>query len=207
MAARSKVLVLFYSCYGHVFQMAKAAAEGAREVTPAVDIMRVPETLPEDLLKKIGAFEAQKQFADIPIAQVGDLPKYDAILLGTPTRFGNMAGQMKTFLDGTGGIWATGGLVGKAGGVFTSTATQHGGQESTILSAQIVLQHHGMVVVGLPYSYSAQTVISEVVGGSPYGATTIAGSQGERNPNKIELDGAKFQGKHIATIASKLAAK
>jgi NAD(P)H dehydrogenase (quinone) len=202
-----KVLVLFYSTYGHLYQMAKAVAEGAREAGATVDIKRVPETLPKEVLEKMHAAEAQKAFADVPVAEPAELANYDAIIFGTPTRFGNMAAQMKTFLDATGGLWMSGALVGKVGGVFVGSATQHGGQESTILSFHTVLLHHGFVVVGLPYAFQGQMGLDEIKGGSPYGASTIAGGQGERLPSKIDLDGAHFQGKHIATIAGKLAAK
>jgi NAD(P)H dehydrogenase (quinone) len=165
---------------------------------------RVPETLPEDVLKKMGAFEAQKAFAHIPVCKVEELASADAILFGTPTRFGNMCGQMRQFLDATGQLWAKGALVGKVGSVFTSSATQHGGQESTLLSFHITLLHQGMIVVGLPYSFQGQMRIDEITGGSPYGASTIAGGQGERMPSENELAAARFQGKHVATIAVKL---
>ncbi|SCY33220.1 NAD(P)H:quinone oxidoreductase [Alkaliphilus peptidifermentans] len=200
-----KLLVLFYSTYGHVYQMAKAIAEGAMEVEGAeVEIKRVEETLPMEVLEKLGAVEAQKAFKDIPIANIDDLEKADAIIFGTPTRFGNMAAQMKQFLDATGSLWSKGSLIGKVGSVFTSTATQHGGQESTILNFHTTLLHHGMVLVGLPYSFGGQTRIDEITGGSPYGASTIAGGQGERMPSENELAGARFQGKHVAEIALKL---
>jgi NAD(P)H dehydrogenase (quinone) len=202
-----KVLVLFYSTYGHVYRMAQAVADGAREVAGAeVVLKRVPETLSADLLKSIGATDAQKAFADVPIATVDDLASADAIIFGTPTRFGNMTGQMRQFLDGTGGLWAQGRLVGKVGSVFTSSATQHGGQESTILSFHTTLLHHGMVIVGLPYAFQGQMRIDEVSGASPYGASTIAGGKGERMPSENELLGAKFQGRHVAQIAKKLTA-
>ncbi|KPK29989.1 MAG: NAD(P)H-quinone oxidoreductase [Nitrospira bacterium SG8_3] len=200
-----KVLVVYYSMYGHVYRMAEAVAEGAKEVPGAeVEMRRVPETLPEEVLTKMGAVEAQKAFSHIPICQVDDLPSADAVIFGTPTRFGNMCGQMRQFLDATGQLWAKGALVGKVGSVFTSSATQHGGQESTILSFHITLLHQGFVVVGLPYTFQGQMRIDEVTGGSPYGASTIAGGQGERMPSNNELDAARFQGKHVATIASKL---
>lgn len=202
---KTKVLVLFYSTYGHVYQMAKAVAEGVERVKDVeVVIKRVEETLPNKVLEKMGALEAQKSFEDVPIADRDELEKYDAVIFGTPTRFGNMAAQMRAYLDGTGGLWMKGALVGKAGGVFTSTATQHGGQESTILSFHTTLLHHGMVVVGLPYSFQGQMTVDEVSGGSPYGATTIAGGKGERMPSDNELEGARFQGEHIAKIANKL---
>jgi len=200
-----KVLVVFYSMYGHVHRLAEALAEGAREVTGAeVVLRRVPETLPEEMLQKMGALEPQKRFANIPVCTVDELATADGIIFGTPTRFGNMCGQMRQFLDATGQLWAKGALVGKVGSVFTSTATQHGGQESTLLSFHITLLHHGMVVVGLPYSFQGQMRIDEITGGSPYGASTIAGGQGERMPSENELAAARFQGKHVATIALKL---
>lgn len=200
-----KILVLFYSAYGHIYKMALAVAEGASSVEGAeVSIKRVPETLSEDLLSRIGALEAQKSFEHIPVCTVEELTDYDAIIFGTPTRFGNMASQMKAFLDGTGAIWANGGLVGKVGSVFVSTATQHGGQESTILNFYTTLLHHGMIIAGLPYSFTGQMGIDEVKGGSPYGASTIAGANGERMPSEVELDAARFQGKHVAQIAKKL---
>ena len=202
-----KVLVLFYSTYGHIYRMAQAVAEGAREVAGVdVVIKRVPETLPPEVLEKLGALEAQKAFAHVPVATVDDLGEADAIIFGTPTRFGNMIGQMRQFLDATGGLWAQGKLVGKVGGVFTSSATQHGGQESTILGFHVTLLHHGMVVVGLPYAFQGQTRIDEITGCSPYGASTIAGGRGERLPSANELDGARFQGRHVAQIAKKLSA-
>jgi NAD(P)H dehydrogenase (quinone) len=200
-----KLLVLFYSTYGHVYRMAKAIAEGAREVA-GVDVVvkRVPETLPPEVIVAMGAVEAQKSFAEVPVATVSDLAEADAVIFGTPTRFGNMTGQMRQFLDGTGGLWAQGKLVGKVGSVFTSTATQHGGQESTILSFHTTLLHHGMVVVGLPYAFEGQTRIDELTGCSPYGASTIAGGKGERMPSDNELAGARYQGRHVAQIAKKL---
>jgi len=200
-----KVLIVFYSMYGHVYRLAEAMAEGVREVPGAEAVLRrVPETLSEDILKKMGALEPQKAFAHIPVCQVEELASADAIIFGTPTRFGNMCGQMRQFLDATGQLWARGALVGKVGGVFTSSATQHGGQESTLLTFHVTLLHHGMIVVGLPYAFQGQMRIDEVTGGSPYGASTIAGGQGERMPSENELAAARFQGKHIATIASKL---
>lgn len=200
-----KVLIVYYSMYGHVHRLAEAVVEGAREVTGAVvEMRRVPETLPEEVLKKMGALEAQKAFAHIPVCQVEELASADAILFGTPTRFGNMCGQMRQFLDATGQLWAKGALVGKVGSVFTSSATQHGGQESTLLSFHITLLHHGMVVVGLPYSFQGQMRIDEITGGSPYGASTIAGGQGERMASENELAAARFQGKHVSNIALKL---
>jgi NAD(P)H dehydrogenase (quinone) len=201
-----KVLIVYYSVYGHIHRMAEAVAQGAKEVKGAEVVMRrVPETLPDEILKQIGALEAQKTFAHVPICTVEELASADAIVFGTPTRFGNMCGQMRQFLDATGPLWAKGALVGKVGSVFTSSNTQHGGQESTILSFHITLLHLGMVVVGLPYTFQNQSRIDEITGGSPYGASTIAGPKGERMPSENELSAARFQGKHVATIASKLA--
>jgi NAD(P)H dehydrogenase (quinone) len=205
-AERVKVLVVYYSMYGHIHRMAEAVAEGAREVEGAeVDLRRVPETLSESVLQKMGAVEAQEAMAHVPVATVDDLAGADAIIFGTPTRFGNMCGQMRQFLDATGGLWATNALVGKVGSVFSSSNTQHGGQEATILSTMMTLFHLGMVVVGLPYSFEGQRRIDEITGCSPYGASTIAGPNGERMPSKNELDGARFQGRHVATIAARLA--
>ena len=200
-----KVLVVYYSTYGHVHKMAEAVAEGVREIEGAEAILRrVPETLPEEVLEKMGAVEAQQSMSNVPICTVEELTLADAVIFGTPTRFGNMCGQMRQFLDATGQLWAKGALVGKVGSVFTSSATQHGGQESTILSFHITLLHHGFVVVGLPYTFQGQMRTDEITGGSPYGASTIAGGSGERMPSENELDAARFQGKHVATIALKL---
>jgi len=200
-----KILVVFYSAYGHIYQMAEAVAAGVKEIPGAeVSLRRVPETLSDDLLKKIGVFEAQKVFAHVPVCAVEELAEADAIIFGAPTRFGNMCGQMRQFLDGTGGLWAKGALVGKVGSVFTSSGTQHGGQESTILSFHTTLLHHGMVIVGLPYTFSEQTQTNLVAGCSPYGASTIAGSTGGRTPNEPELAGARFQGRHVAAITARL---
>ena len=201
-----KVLIVFYSTYGHVYKMAQAVAEGAKEIAGAqVEMRRVPETLPADVLQKMGAVDAQKTFANVPICKVDELASADAIIFGTPTRFGNMCGQMRQFLDATGQLWSQGALVGKVGSVFASTATQHGGQESTLLSFHITLLHQGLVVVGLPYAFQGQMRNDEITGCSPYGATTIAGTQGERSPTENELAGARFQGKHVAAIAAQLA--
>ena len=201
-----KVLIVFYSTYGHVYKMAEAIAEGAKTVASAqVEIRRVPETLPVEVLEKMGAVDAQKTFSRIPECTVDDLTRADAIIFGTPTRFGNMCGQMRQFLDATGQLWAKGSLVGKVGSVFTSTATQHGGQESTILTFHVTLLHHGFVVVGLPYAFQGQMRIDEITGGSPYGASTITGGDGSRMPSENELEAARFQGKHVAGIAAKLA--
>lgn len=203
-----KVVIVYYSMYGHVHRLAEAVAEGVREVPGAIaELRRVPETLPEDALAKMGAIEAQKAFAHVPICRVDELAEADAIIFGTPTRFGNMCGQMRQFLDATGSLWAKGALIGKVGSVFVSTASQHGGQETTILTFAVTLLHHGMVVVGLPYSFKEMLGINEVMGCSPYGASTIAGPMGERLPSPAELAGARFQGKHVATIASKLVGK
>ncbi len=201
-----KIYVVFYSMYGHVHKMAEAVAEGAKEVKGAeVVLRRVPETLPQEVLRKMGAMEAQKAFAHVPVCTVDELKEADAILFGTPTRFGNMCGQMRQFLDATGRLWTQGALVGKVGSVFASSNTQHGGQESTILSFHITLLHQGMIIVGLPYAFEGQMRIDEITGGSPYGASTIAGGQGERMPSENELAAARFQGKHVASIAAKLA--
>lgn len=197
----SKILVLYYSAYGHIETMANAEAEGARSVAGTeVVVKRVPELVPEAVAKN----SHYKMDQAAPIATPAELADYDAIIFGAPTRFGNMAAQMKNFLDQLGGLWASGALVGKIGGVFTSSATQHGGQESTILSFHTVLLHLGMAVVGLPYSFVGQTDNSQVTGGSPYGASTIANGDGSRQPSANELDGARFQGRHIAQMAAAL---
>jgi NAD(P)H dehydrogenase (quinone) len=201
-----KVLVVFYSLYGHVYRLAEGIAEGAGTVAGTqVEMRRVPETLSQEVLKKMGAVEAQKTFAHIPVCEVDELASADAIIFGTPTRYGNMCGQMKQFIDATVHLWASGALVGKVGSVFTSSATQHGGQESTLLTFHVPLLHLGMIIVGLPYAFQGQMRIDEITGGSPYGASTIAGGKGERMPSENELAAARFQGKHVATIASKLA--
>lgn len=197
----SKILVLYYSSYGHIERMAQAVAEGARTAGAEVDIKRVPELVPEEVARR----SHFKMDQAAPIATVDELPNYDAVILGVPTRFGNMPAQMKNFLDQTGGLWFAGKLIGKVGSVFTSTATQHGGQESTILSTHTVLLHHGMVIVGLPYAFKGQMGVGEVTGGSPYGASTIADGDGSRQPSANELDGARFQGRHVAEITAKLA--
>lgn len=195
------VLVLYYSSYGHVETMARAVAEGACQVERAtVLVKRVPETVPEAVAAQSGYSLEQTA----PIAEPEELPDYDAILFGTPTRFGNMCAQMRSFLDRTGGLWSKGALVGRVGSVFASTATQHGGQESTLLSFHVTLLHHGMVVVGLPYSAEGQMTLDEITGGSPYGATTIAGGDGSRDPSANELELARFQGRHVTEIAAKL---
>jgi NAD(P)H dehydrogenase (quinone) len=197
----AKILVLYHSFYGHIEAMANAVAEGARQVQGAqVDVKRVPETVPPDVFKNSGG-KANQAAA---VAQPAELANYDAILFGTPTRFGNMSGQMRTFLDQTGALWMSGALVGKVGSVFCSSATQHGGQESTILTFIPTLLHQGMIVVGLPYAEASQMGLDEIKGGSPYGASTIAGGKGERMPSQLELGMARYQGKHVASIATKL---
>jgi len=203
-----KLLVLYYSMFGHVHSMAEAVAEGARQV-PGTEVIlaRVPETLPTTVLEKMGALEAQKKFAHIPVCTIEQLAQADAVIFGTPTRFGNMCGQMRQFFDATGGIWKAGALVGKVGSVFTSSATQHGGQESTIMSVHVTLLHHGMIIAGLPYSFEGQQRIDEVTGCSPYGSSTITGNDGKRWPSGNELAGARFQGRYVAEIASKLVQK
>ncbi|MBD8655564.1 NAD(P)H:quinone oxidoreductase [Oxalobacteraceae sp. CFBP 13730] len=196
----AKVLVLYYSTYGHIETMANAMAEGARGAGATVDVKRVPETVPEDIAKN-GHFKLEQS---APIAKVDELEHYDAIIIGAPTRYGRMPSQMAAFLDQTGGLWARGALNGKVGGAFTSTATQHGGQETTLFSIITNLMNLGLTIVGLPYSYQQQMTLDEVVGGSPYGATTIAGGKGERQPSEIDLGGARHQGKLIAETAAKL---
>ena len=200
-----KVAIVYYSMYGHILKMAEAVAEGVREVAGCeAAIKRVPETLSNEVLGMMGALEAQKGMAHIPVATVDDLAEADAVIFGTPTRFGNMCGQMRQFLDSTGQLWMKGALIGKPASVFSSSATQHGGQESTILSFHTTLLHQGMIVVGLPYSFAGQMGFAEVTGCSPYGASTITGGQGERMPSANELAGARFQGAHVACIALKL---
>lgn len=197
----AKILVLYYSSYGHIEQMAKAVAEGARSVPGTeVAIKRVPELVPEDVARNAG----MKLDQEAPIATVKELTDYDAIIFGTPTRFGNMAAQMRNFLDQTGSLWLSGGLVGKIGSVFASSATQHGGQETTITSFHTTLLHQGMIIVGLPYSFAGLTNMDEITGGTPYGATTLAGADGSRQPTRNELDGARFQGRHVAEIVKRL---
>jgi len=199
------ILVVFYSMYGHTYKMAEAVVEGVEEVEGAeVELMRVEETMSEEALEEAGAKEARKEFEHVPVAEVEDLKGRDAIIFGSPTRYGNMTGQMRNFLDQTGELWQNGDLIGAVGSVFTSTATQHGGQESTILSFHTTLLHLGMVIVGLPYSFEGQFEVEEISGGSPYGASTIAGPSGERTPTENELKGARFQGKHVAKITEKM---
>ncbi len=198
----AKILVLYYSSYGHIETMAKAVSEGAASIEGVtVDLKRVPELVPEEIAAKSG----HKLDQDAPIANVNDLADYDAIIFGTPTRFGNMAAQMRNFLDQTGALWGKGALIGKIGSVFVSTASQHGGQETTITSFHTTLLHHGMIIVGLPYSFAGNTEMTEISGGTPYGASTLAGADGSRQPSANELAGARFQGRHVAEIAVKLA--
>jgi NAD(P)H dehydrogenase (quinone) len=196
----AKVLVLYYSAYGHIEAMANAVAEGARETGAQVDVKRVPEIVSIEVAQKSG-FKVDQA---APIAAVDDLKDYDAIIFGSGTRFGNVASQLRSFMDQTGGLWMSGALVGKVGSVFTSSATQHGGQESTILTFIPTLLHQGMIVVGLPYAFQGQMGLDEIKGGSPYGASTITGGDGARFPSAVELEGARYQGRHVATIAAKL---
>jgi NAD(P)H:quinone oxidoreductase type IV len=201
----TKVQVIFYSMYGHVYRMAEAVAAGAREVAGVeVMLLQVPELVPDEILEKSGAKAARTAFAQVPLARVEQLPGADAIIFGTPTRFGNMAAQMRNFLDQTGGLWARGALVGKVGSVFTSTATQHGGQETTITSFHSTLLHQGMIIVGVPYTASGLNNMKEITGGTPYGASTLANSDGSRQPSENELEIARFQGRHVAEIAKRL---
>jgi NAD(P)H:quinone oxidoreductase type IV len=203
-----RVHVVFYSTYGHIYRMAEAVAEGARSVEGAeVSLFQVPELMPEEALEKSGARAAREAFAHVPVIVPDQLREADAIIFGTPTRFGNMAAQMRNFLDQTGPIWFQGGLIGKVGSVFASTASQHGGQETTITSFHSTLLHHGMVIVGVPYSEPGLANMAEISGGTPYGATTLAGPDGKRMPSENELNIARFQGKHVAQIAGKLAAR
>jgi NAD(P)H dehydrogenase (quinone) len=198
----TKVLVLYYSTYGHIETMAHAVAEGAREAGADVTVKRVPETVPLEIAQR-AHFKLDQP---APVATVQELGEYDAIILGVPTRYGRMASQMTAFWDAAGALWASGALNGKVGSVFSSTATQHGGQETTLFSGITNLLHFGMVIVGLPYSFQGQSTLDEITGGSPYGATTIAGGQGQRQPSQNELDGARYQGRHVAQIAAKLKA-
>jgi NAD(P)H dehydrogenase (quinone) len=205
--ANMKMVIVYYSMYGHIYQLAQAVEKGVNQVKGVdVDLRRVPETLPANVLEKMGAVETLKQQAQVPICTVEELGQADAIIFGTPTRFGNMCGQMRQFMDATGTLWMNGTLVGKVGSVFTSSSTQHGGQESTILSFHTTLLHLGMVIVGLPYAFQGQTSMDEINGCSPYGASTIAGGDGSRMPSENELAGARFQGEHVAKIAMKLSA-
>jgi len=201
-----KINVIFYSMYGHIYRMAEAVAEGVREVNGAeAALYQVPETLPDDVIAKMGGTEAKKRFAHVPTAGMEQLVGVDALIFGVPTRYGMMAAQMRTFLDRTGQLWLKGALIGKPGSVFTSSATQHGGHESTLLSFHTTLLHHGMVIVGVPYSEPRISEVGEMSGGSPYGASTIAGTDGSRLPSENELGIARFQGRHVAEIAKKLA--
>jgi NAD(P)H dehydrogenase (quinone) len=200
-----RVNVIFYSMYGHVYKMAQAIAEGAGRVSGTqVNLFQVAETIPDDVLEKYGAKGAKAAFAKVPVATMENLTEANAIIFGTPTRFGNMAGQMRNFLDQTGQIWFGGGLIGKVGSVFASTGTQHGGQETTITSFHSTLLHHGMIIVGVPYSEKGLTDMTAISGGTPYGATTLAGADGSRQPTENELNVAKFQGQHVAEITTKL---
>ncbi|MDG3005553.1 NAD(P)H:quinone oxidoreductase [Paludisphaera mucosa] len=201
-----KVQVVFYSLYTHVYQLAQAVAEGAKEAGAEVTLAQVPDILPADVLEKMGAVEAKKSFAHVPTADPHALADADAIILGSPTRYGAAAASMQAFLDSTGGLWGKGALIGKVGGAFTSTASQHGGQETTIVGMHTFLYHQGMVVVGVPYSAKELLNLDEISGGTPYGASTIAGPRGERTPTANELAIARFQGRHTAQIAAKLAA-
>ena len=198
----AKVLVLYYSSYGHIETMAKAVAEGAESAGASVDIKRVPETAPAEVVQA-AHFKTDHPY---PVCEVEELKNYDAIIIGVPTRYGNMSSQMQSFWDRTGPLWATGALVGKVGGAFTSTASQHGGNETTLISAIKLMLHHGLMVVGLPYAYPGLVELGEIAGGTPYGASTIAGGDGSRQPSENELGGARFQGKHIAEIAAKVSA-
>jgi len=200
-----KLKIIFYSMYGHTYHMAEAVAEGAREVEDTeVELLQVPELVPDEILELSGAKQARAAFAHVPVAEPDDLADADAVIFGTPTRFGNMCAQMRNFLDQTGLLWAQNALVGKVGSVFTSSGLQHGGQETTIISFHTTLLHHGMVIVGLPYTEVRQTTMEEITGGSPYGASTIAAPDGSRMPSENELAMARFQGRHVATIAAKL---
>ncbi|MGK9165766.1 NAD(P)H:quinone oxidoreductase [Inquilinus limosus] len=198
----TKILVLYYSAYGHIEMMAQAVADGVREAGAEVTVKRVPELVPADVAREAG----YKTDQPAPFATIDELPGYDAIIFGTPTRYGMMAAQMKNFLDQTGGLWFENRLVGKVGAAFTSTGSQHGGQESTILNFHTVLLHLGMIIVGLPYSFAGQTRMDEITGGSPYGASTLSGSDDRRRPSEGELEGARHQGRHVAAIAARLAA-
>lgn len=204
----TKIKIVFHSLYGHVYQLAEALAEGARSA-PGVEaqLLQVPETLSDEILAKMGATEAKKAFAHIPVAKPADLADADGLLFGSGTRFGSASAQLQAFFDSTGGLWAKGALIGKPAGVFVSTGTQHGGQETTLVGMQTFLLHHGMVVVGVPYAAQELTKMDEITGGSPYGAGVLAGADGSRQPSANELAIARFQGKHLALIAAKLAAK
>ncbi|NMM00606.1 NAD(P)H:quinone oxidoreductase [Paraburkholderia sp. RP-4-7] len=204
----TRIQVVFYSMYGHIYRMAEAVADGAREVADTdVSLYQVAELVPDEVLEKSGAKAARAAFAHVPVATVEQLGNADAIIFGTPTRFGNMCAQMRNFLDQTGGLWMSGGLIGKLGSVFSSTASQHGGQETTITSFHTTLLHQGMVIVGVPYSETRLLNMDEITGGTPYGATTLTKADGSRYPSENELAIARFQGRHVAQIAAKLAAK
>jgi len=203
-----RIEVVFYSMFGHIYRMAEAVAAGARELEGSeVILLQVPELVPEAILEKSGAKKAREAFSHIPAARPDDLAGADAIIFGTPTRYGNMCAQMRNFLDQTGGLWSKNALVGKVGSAFTSSATQHGGQETTLITTYITLLHHGMVIVGMPYTEQRQNTLDEITGGSPYGVSTIAGGDGSRQPSENELAMARFQGRHVAEIARKLSAK
>ena len=204
MQKKAKILVLFYSTYGHVYQLAKAAAEGAQSAGAEVSLKRVEETLSDDILGKLNALEARKSWAHIPIVDRDELPNYDAFLIGTPTRFGNMSAQMKNFVDSLGGLWVKNSLVGKPASFFTSTSSQHGGTEVTIITSMIPWLHLGCIIVGLPYKYQNLVEMNEIIGSSPYGAATISGIKNERKVSQIDLGAAKFQGEYVAQIAAKL---
>ncbi|MDX8550259.1 NAD(P)H:quinone oxidoreductase [Methanospirillum sp. J.3.6.1-F.2.7.3] len=202
-----RIFIVYYSLYGHIHKMAQAVSEGVSDAGFKAELFRVPETLPDVVIEKMGATSFQTEFRKLPVITPDELSKADAVIFGTPTRFGNMVGQMRQFLDSTGGIWSRGALAGKVGSVFTSSGTQHGGQESTILSMHITLLHHGMIIAGLPYTFAGQTIMTEITGCSPYGASTIAGGSGERFPSDNELSGARYQGKYVARVAEQLAGK
>jgi NAD(P)H:quinone oxidoreductase type IV len=202
---KTKIQVVFYSMYGHVYKLAREIAAGASDIeNTEVKLLQVPELIPEDVLLLSGARDTRKEFEDVAIAEPDKLAEADAIIFGTPTRFGNMCGQMRNFLDQTGALWMNGALVGKVGSVFTSCASQHGGHETTITSFHTTLIHHGMVVVGVPYTEQKLLDMTAINGGSPYGASTIANGDGSRQPSQLELDIARFQGRHVADIASRL---
>jgi NAD(P)H dehydrogenase (quinone) len=203
----AKVQIVFYSMYGHIWRMAEAVAEGAKGAGATVEMFQVAETLPAEVLAKMGATEAKKAFAHVPVADPHHLVDADAILIGTPTRFGSACGQMQAFIDATGGLWMKGALVGKLAGAFTSSASQHGGQETTLMSLYTFFLHQGMIVAGVPYAAEELLNLKEISGGTPYGASTITGPKGERMPSENELAIAKFQGKHVAQLAAKLAAR
>jgi NAD(P)H dehydrogenase (quinone) len=202
----AKIQIIFYSMYGHVYQMAEAVAAGARDAGAEVRLWQVPELVPDEILEKSGAHAACAAFAHVPVAIPTQLAEADAVIFGTPTRFGNMAAQMRNFLDQTGGLWANGALIGKVGSVFASTASQHGGQETTLVSFHLTLLHHGMIVVGLPYAEQRLANMAEISGGTPYGATTLAGIDGSRQPSENERAIARFQGRHVAQITNALSA-